>query len=152
MGNKGDNDMKKGLLLAAVAALMITPAAAFAKGGPGKGGPGSGKGAPNVMYVLRGTLSAYRPYNNSIYGSQNGSITITVKGGNHHAKALNGQALTFPVDANTKIVLVNGVAAIADGDRGLVKIKAPRRIAPVDLASTLQGLAAFQVIDKGASH
>jgi hypothetical protein len=145
---KETEDMKKGFLLAALAALMIAPATAFAKGGPG--GPGGpGKGAPKVMYVLRGTLSNYTPYTNSIYGSQNGSITITVSGANHHGKALKGQVLTFPVDGKTKISLATGVSAIANGDRGIVKIKAPKKIAAANLASTLQGIAAFQIVDQG---
>lgn len=141
--------MKRGLLLAVAAALLIAPAAAFAKGGPGSGGPGKGKGTPKVMYVLRGTLSNYTPYNNSIYGPQNGSITITVTGANHHGKALKGQVLTFPVGANTTVTLASGVSAVTNGDRGMVKVKAAKKIAAADLASTLQGIAAFQVIDKG---
>ncbi|HUZ15723.1 MAG TPA: hypothetical protein VMU72_06045 [Gaiellaceae bacterium] len=138
--------MKKGILLAVVAALLITPAAAIAKGGPGKGG----KGAPKVMYVLRGTLSSYTAYNNSIYGPADGSITITVTHANRHGRALKGQALTFPVGANTRISLANGVTAIANGDTGIVKVKAAKRIAAADLASTLQATTARQIVDQGA--
>ncbi len=59
--------------------------------------------------------------------------------------------LTFPVAPTTKISLENGVSAIADGDRGIVKIRAPKRIAAADLAATLQAIAARQIIDKGPS-
>jgi hypothetical protein len=135
--------MKKGILLAVVAALLITPAAAMASHG-NKGG----KSAPKVMYVLRGKLSAYTPYN---AGTQTaGSITIAVSGANYHGKALKGQSLTFPVGANTKISLENGVAAIADGDRGIVKVKAAKKIAAADLAATLQATTARQIVDQGA--
>jgi hypothetical protein len=137
--------MKKGILLPVVAALLIAPAAAMANHGHG------GKGAPRVMYVLHGKLSAYTPYNNSIYGPMDGSITIDVTHANHHGKALKTMSLTFPVGPNTKISLENGVSSIADGDRGMVKIKAAKRIAAADLAATLQAIAARQVIDKGPS-
>jgi hypothetical protein len=137
--------MKKGILLAVVAALMIAPAAAMAHHGPR-----GGKSAPNVMYVLHGKLSAYTPYNNSIYGPQNGSITILVSRSNHHGRALKNMSLTFPVGPNTKLSLRNGVTVITDGDRGIVKIRAPKRIAPADLAATLQAIPARQIVDKGA--
>ena len=134
--------MKKGILLAFVAALMITPAAAFASHGTG------GKSAPKVQYVLRGKLSSYTPYNAATQTA--GSITIAVSSANYHGKALKGQSLTFPVGANTKISLENGVAAIADGDNGIVKIKAAKRIAAADLAATLQATTARQIVDQGA--
>ena len=141
--------MKKGILVAVVSALLIAPTAAMAKGGPGGHG---GKGAPKVMYVLKGTLSNYAPYTNSIYGSQDGSITITVMHANHHGKGLKGQVLTFPVGVNTKISLENGdVTGITNGDKGIVKIKAPKKIAPADLASTLQAMTARQIVDQGTS-
>src|SRR5579871_2545510 len=124
--------MKRGILLAVLAAVLITPAAAMAKHGPG------GKPARKVTYVLKGTLSNYTAYTNSIYGSTDGSITITVTHANSHGKALKGQTLTFAVDANTKISLENGVSAIANGDKGIVKVRAAKKIAAADLASTLQ--------------
>lgn len=137
--------MKKGILLAVVAALMVTPAAAMANHGKG------GKSAPKVMYVLHGKLSAYTPYDNSIYGPTPGSITIDITHANRHGRALKHMTLTFPVAPTTKISLENGVSAIADGDMGIVKIKAPKRIAAADLAATLQAITARQIIDKGPS-
>ena len=134
--------MKKGILIAVVAALMITPAAAMAGHSTG------GKSGPKVMYVLRGKLSAYTAYNAAT--STNGSITIMVSSANYHGKALKGQTLTFPVGANTKITLENGVSAITDSDKGIVKVKAAKKIAAADLATTLQAATARQVIDQGA--
>ena len=71
-------------------------------------------------------------------------VTITVKSANYHGKALKGQTLTFAVDAKTKVK----VSAIKDGDKGIVKIRAAKRIAAADLAATLQAAAARQVIDQ----
>ena len=48
------------------------------------------------------------------------------------------------------ISLADGVTAIADGDNGIVKIKAPQRIPAADLAATLQSKTAKQVVDQGA--
>jgi len=49
-----------------------------------------------------------------------------------------GQTLTFAVDAKTKISLENGVTAITNGDKRIVKIKAAKKIAAADLATTLR--------------
>jgi len=135
--------MKKGLLLAFVAALMITPAVSVAKGATGS------VANPKVMYVLHGTLSSYTAYN--AVTSTPGSITILVKSSNYHGRALKNTSLTFPVGANTKIVLNNGVTAIADNDSGIVKIKAVKKVAAADLAATLQAQTARQIIDNGPS-
>ncbi len=142
--------MKKTLLIA-FAALMI-PGVAFAKGGNPGHGDGSrshSKSAPKVLYVLKGTLSGYSAYDSST--STNGSITIVVSRANYHGKALKGQTLTFPTDSKTKISLENGVTTITDGDKGIVKIRAPKKIAAADLASTLQTYSAKQVVDQGTS-
>jgi hypothetical protein len=132
-----------------VAALAV-PGAALAKpphpAHPAH--PNHGKSAPKVMYVLKGNLSGYSAYDSTT--STNGSITIDVKRANRHGRALKGVTLTFSVSAQTKIVFRHGTTAISDGDRGIVKIKAPKRIAAADLASTLQALNARQVIDQGA--
>lgn len=139
--------MKKTILIAAAAALLLAPTAALAKGGAGHGK--GGKAAPKVMYVLHGTLSAYTAYDAAT--STNGSITIAVTSANHHGRSLANSSLTFPVGPKTKISLENGVTAIADGDNGLVKIKAAKKIAPADLAATLQAATPFQVVDDGTT-
>ena len=133
--------MKKGILLAVLAALVITPAAAVAKSTTG------GTSAPKVLYILHGPLSAYTAYD---AGTQTpGSITILVKRSNYHARALRNTSLTFPVGARTRISLGDGVTAIVDGDRGAVKIMAPLRIPAADLAATLQAKTARQIVDNG---
>lgn len=140
--------MKKVLLLV-IAALLI-PGAALAKGKPPVTGPGShGKSAPKVVYVLKGTLSGYSAYDSGT--STNGSITILVSKANYHGKALKGQTLTFPVGPKTKVTLEDGVTAVTDNDKGIVKVRAPKRIAAADLASTLQTYNAKQIVDKGTT-
>jgi hypothetical protein len=144
--------MKKTLLIA-IAALMI-PGVALAKANPGHGKngvPGThGRSAPKVLYILKGTLSGYSAYDSAT--STPGSVTIVVGRANYHGKALKGQTLTFPTGAATKITLENGATTITDGDRGIVKIRAFKRIAAADLASTLQASSARQVLDHGASR
>jgi|SRR5579871_2435995 len=132
--------MKKALILV-IAALVVPSAALAAKP------PQAGKSAPTVMYVLKGKLSAYTAYDAST--KTNGSITITVSSSNHHGKELKGQSLTFAVTADTAVVLHNG-APIANGDRGIVKIRAAKRIAADGFAKTLPQSSAKQVIDLGA--
>lgn len=133
--------MKKVLLLV-LAALMI-PSVALATNPPQHP-----THPPKVMYILRGALSGYHAYDSVT--PANGSITILVKYANYHGRALKGQSLTFPVTANTRVSLGDGVTAIADGDRGIVKIRAYRRIPAADLAATLQASNARQIVDHGA--
>jgi hypothetical protein len=130
--------MKKAIVLV-LAALALPGVALAAK-------PASpGKSAPKVQYVLRGSLSAYTPYNS--VGPVMGSITIMIKSSNYHAKALKGQSLTFVVDAKTKV----NVKTIKDGDKGIVKIRALKRIPAANLAATLQAAPARPVIDQAPS-
>jgi len=63
-------------------------------------------------------------------------------------------SLTFTggLASNTKIVLRDGVTVIADGDRGLVKVRAPREprdTSGSDLAAILTALPVRQVVDQG---
>jgi hypothetical protein len=116
--------MKK--LLPFVIAALLVPSVALAKpGNPHKGGP-TNKGKAKVQYVLKGQLSTYGAYDSAT--STNGSITITVTRANRHGRALKGQSLSFTgmVTSSTKVVLENGVTAIADNDQGIVKIRAPK--------------------------
>ena len=144
--------MKKILIILAVA--LAVPGVALANGSNPNHGKHTGQGthsnqshaAPKVLYVLKGTLSGYSAYDSS--SSTNGSITIDVTRANRHGHALKGQTLTFPVSATTRIVLRHGATSISDDDRGIVKVKAPKKIAAADLATTLQAMAARQVIDQ----
>lgn len=134
--------MKKALLL--VIAALALPSVALAA----KPAHSAGKGAPKVNYILKGALSNYTAYD--AVNKVNGSITIVVSSANYHGKALKGMTLTFPVDAKTKVSLPDGVTAITNGDKGIVKIHAAKKIAAADLAATLQLSAAKQIVDQGA--
>jgi hypothetical protein len=136
--------MKKATVLAVAAlALALSTSVAFAKGKPPTKG---GKSAPNVQYVLKGTLSAYTPYNSST--STNGSITILVNHSNYHGRALKTMSLTFPVSAKTRITYRNGttLASSTATAKGVLKLRAPKKIAPADLAATLQTYNARHII------
>lgn len=104
----------------------------------------AGQGAPKVMYVLEGKLSAYSPYS----ASSPGSVTIVVSQANYHAENVVGQALTFPLDASSKVTLGNR-KTISDFDNGIIKINAPKDIAPRDLDWILMATPAAQVVDQG---
>jgi hypothetical protein len=130
------------VLVVLIAALLV-PAAAVAKGKPTNPASQS-KAAPKVMYVLRGTVTAY---------SNPGSVTITVTRANRVGKnltaALNSTSVTLNVAASTKVVLHNG-AAVATGDKVVVKVRGPKAIADFMTALNSNSLTAFQVIDQGA--
>jgi hypothetical protein len=138
--------MKKTILLA-VAALAL-PSVALAK--PPSTHTNHSKAAPRVMYVLKGTLSAYSP---AMSATQDGSITILVNHSNFHGRALKNQSLTFPVAMSTKVTYQNGTSAATisapSTANGMVKFKAPLRIAGGNaaLATALPTMAkAFHVI------
>jgi hypothetical protein len=135
--------MKKAIVLVVAAlALTLSTSVAFAKGKPSKGG----KSAPKVQYVLKGDLSAFTPFNSST--NTDGSITILVKHSNYHGRALKGMSLTFMVDAKTRITYRHGttLASSTATAWGVLKLRAPKRIAPADLAATLQTFPARHVI------
>jgi len=122
-----------------LALSLLVPAAAVAKGKPAN--PGSqGKGAPKVMYVLRGTLTGYT----AASGATNGTVTITVKAANHHGASLKGQSLTFAVSSQTKVV-----GSYTANDNGIVKLRGPK--AGLGDPSTFTSLVAKQVIDQGTA-
>lgn len=99
--------------------------------------------APTVMFVLRGTLGAYIPATSTT----NGSISITVGSSNFERTALKGLTLTFATSPET-IVVLHEDKPITLGDRGVVKIRAPKG----SLVATLLTKAASQVIDQGAGR
>lgn len=142
------------LLPLAIVALMI-PSVALAKGKPPTAGTHTNHGKANVMYVLRGMIYAYTPYDSTT--QTNGSITIDVKSSNRHGKLLNGQTgVLITVGPKTKIELENGVTSIAaasPGDLGAVKVRAPRlafkTATLTDVETALQNHAAHMVTDWG---
>src|SRR5215831_11150845 len=102
--------MKKAIVLLVVA-LAIPTSVAFAKS------PGThGKSAPKVMYVLKGSLSSYT----KATATTEGSISITVKHSNFHARALVNQTLTFATVASTKVNYTKGATTITDGAKGVL--------------------------------
>jgi hypothetical protein len=127
------------MMIALVAAALLVPTVALAKGKPSD--PGSqGKSAPKVMYVLRGTLTAFTPAN----GTTNGLVTINVTGANHHGASLKGKSLTFAVSAASKIV-----GTWTANDKGIVKLRGAKT--GLGDPSTFPTLVARQVIDQGSS-
>lgn len=135
--------MRKATVLAVAAlALALSSSVAFAKGKPPKGG----KSAPTVQYVLKGTLSGYTPYDSST--STNGSITILIKSSNYHGRALKTMSLSFPVGAKTRLTYRHGttLASSTATAKGVLKLRAPKKIAAADLAATLQTYNAGHVI------
>lgn len=136
-----------------IAALMI-PGVAMAKGKPTTTGSHSNHGKAKVQYILHGQLSGYAAFDSST--STNGSITILVSHANRHGRVLKGSTLTFTgmVTSGSKVVLEDGVTMIADGDNGIVKVRAPKQpkdVSASDLATLLTGMPVRQIIDQGAS-
>jgi hypothetical protein len=141
----GGLEMKKVVALAALALAVPSLALAAKPPAPGNSQNSHGKAAPKVMYVLRGTITAYT----AASGTTNGSVSLLVNSANHHGATLKSQTLTFPISSSTKVVLHDG-AAVAVNDKGVVKVRGPKNLAPTDnLATVLQALTAFQVIDQG---
>ena len=144
--------MKK--LLPFVILALVIPGVALAKGKPPTAGTHTNKGKAKVMYVLKGMIYAYTAYDSTT--STPGSITIDVKHSNRHGKLLVGQTITISTGAKTRLLLKNGVTAVATsqpGDVGTVKIRASRLAfkgaTQADVENALMNQAAFQVIDKG---
>ena len=137
--------MRNAIVCLAVA-LALPTSAAFARSPHSN--PGThGKSAPKVLYILEGTLSAYTPA-----GSSDGQISITVKHANYHGRALKGQALTFAVKTKTRITFRNGTTVSQiDGAKGIILVRAPKRILPAALAATLQTYPARHVIVQKAA-
>jgi Tfp pilus assembly protein PilW len=142
-----ETDLMKKAIVFAVAALAL-PSVALAA--PPSTHTNHSKAAPKVMYVLKGTLSAYTP---AASATQDGSITILVSHSNYHGRALKGTSLTFPVSMTTRVTYQNGTTAatISGGlsAKGMVKFRAPKNVAggSAALATALPTLAkAFHMI------
>ncbi len=138
--------MRKLPVLLAVALAVPSLALAAKPPAPGNSQASHGK-APQVMYVLKGTLTAYT----AAAGTTNGSVSLLVKSANHHGASLKGQTLTFAVSSSTKVV-TGDATAVTVNDNGVVKVRGPKKIAATDnLATVLQALTAKQVIDQGTA-
>jgi hypothetical protein len=140
MRNKLTVGLALGLVVPSVA-LAAKPA------DPGKSQEPHGKSAPQVMYVLKGTLEAYT----AASGNTAGTVSILVKASNHHGASLKGETLRFNTSSSTRVV-VRGGGTLAVLDKGIVKVRGPKKLAPnQDLATVLQALTARRVIDQGPS-
>ena len=138
--------MRKLPLFLALALAVPSLALAAKPPAPGNSQGSQGK-APQVMYVLKGTLTAYT----AAAGATNGSVSLLVKSANHHGASLKGQTLTFAVSSATKVV-TGDAAAVTVNDNGVVQVRGPKKIGATDnLATVLQALTAKQVIDQGAA-
>jgi hypothetical protein len=133
----GDNGM-----ITVMAAKHATPAVLQAS--PAKSV--NDHGIPMSTYTINGTLSAYTAY----ASPTNGTVTILVKNAKPHGKSLKGATLVFSIDANTKVMLKKGLTTITNGDKGQIKVRAPKKIAAANLAATLQSYPAKSVHDQGA--
>ena len=94
---------------------------------------------PTVMFIIHGKITAYT----AASGTTNGSVSLTVSGSNHAAKALKAlaQPLTFVVSSSSKIV---GTPTVTH--QATLKwraTKAPATSAPAG--------AVVQLIDQGAT-
>jgi hypothetical protein len=136
--------MRKLPLFLALALAVPSLALAAKPPAPGQSQQSHGK-APQVMYVLKGTLSVYTAAN----GATNGSVSVLVKSANRHGTSLKTQTLTFAVSSSTKVVTPEG-AALTVNDKGIVKVRGPKTVGATEsLATVLQAKTAFQVIDQG---
>jgi hypothetical protein len=130
-----------GLVVPAVALADRPPSPGKSAQAPGHTG-NAGKSAPQVLYVLRGTVTSFTP------GT---SIAITVLGANHFRSVLKTHSLTIPVNGSTRVVF-DSDGQLTSGETALVKVRAPKRISPADLATVtaaLQAHTAFQIVDLG---
>jgi hypothetical protein len=134
--------MLKPTVVLTALALVAAPAALAAKPVT----PAHSNAAPKahaVTFVLHGTLSNFVAAN----GATPGKITVLVSAANHHGAALKGQTLTFALTADSKVVF-DADKQLTDGERGLVKVRAPKKTD----ATVLQTISAAMVIDQGAAH
>jgi hypothetical protein len=95
--------------------------------------PSKSKAAPNVTYILKGTLWNYT----AATATADGSITIHVTHSNYHGRLLRGLDLSFAVSAKTTVTNKNGATRIRDGARGVVKFRAPLRVSNNTLMAAL---------------
>lgn len=135
--------MKKFSALALIALAVPSLALAAKPPAPGSTQQSHGKAAPQVMYVLKGTLTAYT----AASGTTPGSVTIQVSASNYHGAALKGQSLTLATSASTKLA-----GTITAGHKGVVKVRGPKALPQGQtLAALLQSKTAWQVVDQGAA-
>jgi len=136
--------MKLKMIVLSVAAALLGVSAAFAT--PPATHPthpttpaSTNAAKPTVTFIIRGKITAYT----AASGTTNGSVSLTVSGSNHAAKALKAlsQPLTFVVASSTKIV---GTPTV--NDNALLKWRATKTP-----ATSAPAGAVVQLIDQGTS-
>jgi hypothetical protein len=140
--------MKKLFVFAALA--LAVPSLALAAKPPSHAT--HGKSAPMVMYVLKGTFSNFA----AATATSNGTVRLTVTHSNFHAKTLvttPPTALTINVSSKTHVVMHGNATAISNGDRGVVKLRAPLHAPAAGLITAMTSIptVAAVVIDQGHS-
>jgi hypothetical protein len=132
-------------LITVLFAALVVPTAALAAKPTTTTTAATPKG-PQVMYILRGKLTAYSAAN----GATKGSVSILVKSASYNGASLRTKTLTFATSPSTKVVAPHGVAKV--NDTGIVKVRGPKKIAATDnLGTILQAAAAFEIVDQGSS-
>lgn len=134
--------MKK--LLALIVLALAVPSLALAAKPPTPGS--NGKGTPKVLYILKGTLTAYT----AASGTTDGTVSIKVSSSNLGKATLKGQTLTFAVSSTA----TKASGTVTVGDKGVVKVRAAKKVTAANLLATLQPaqqLNASQVVDQGAT-
>jgi len=116
--------------LAAKPTHPVTPASTNSNAGSNHGS------TVKVLFLLHGKVTGY---------TGGTSIGLTLTGSNRDRSTLtSGSAFNGTLNSGTKVVLHDG-AAVATGDKVVVKIRAPKNAS----AGTLSSTAAFQVVDQG---
>lgn len=127
---------KVAILLALVLALPTAALAAQSE---------RGKSSPQVLLVLKGTVTSYA----AASGETAGSVSLTVAGSNRFGKALKGDVLTFAVDSKTKVSVAEG-GSLAAGDKAIVKVRIAKPTLGAILTAALTGKAAFQIVEQSS--
>lgn len=123
-------------LVIVLALALALPALAFAAQ-PAQ----SGKSAPTVQYILKGTLTSFT----ASTGGADGSIAFTVTQANRHRADLKDQALTLMIKPTTKVIMDTD-GELTAGETVIVKVRELRRT--TDALALLNGKNARQVIDQ----
>ena len=148
-------NLKRTLAVLTTAAIAASPAAASARddhsGSKGKGkapeakhekAPKKPKKAKTATYEFKGIVAAV---------GADGTVQVTVQGGNSRARKLKGQTLTFDLSTAKKVKVADvnndgkrDLADVAVGDRVNVQAKLP-----AGTVDTSKALPARHFVDKG---
>jgi hypothetical protein len=149
--------VKKMLALVVVGLVVPSVALAAKPNPPGNSQNSHSKAAPTVMYLLKGTLTAYTQTATAFttpaaYSCANGAVTIDIKHANHHGAALKTLTpLSICLSPSTRVVVKNG-GTLTIGDKGILKLRYAKKFDTSDstqLTNFLTTAVAKQIIDQG---